>query len=128
MLQFKQSGWLGKYISKNTSMRKRAISDFSNMLMSNACFGKTMENLRNRRVIKFVVNEMQAKKITLKPNFKSFNIINQDLVSVHLTNTSILWNKPTPVEASILDLSKLVLCKFHYCEMKPRYGDSLTVV
>ena len=87
-----------------------------------------MENLRNRRVIKFVVNEMQAKKVTFKPNFKSFNIINQDLVSVHLTNTSILWNKPTPVGASILDLSQLVLYKFHYCEMQPRYGDSLTVV
>ena len=131
VLQFKQSSWLRKYISKNTSMRKRATSDFEKnfyKLKSNACFGKTMENLRNRRVIKFVVNEMQAKKVTFKPNFKSFNIINQNLVSVHLTNTSILWNKPTPVGASILDLSKLVLYKFHYSEMKPRYGDSLTVI
>ena len=92
------------------------------------CFGETVENLRNRRVIKFVVNEMQAKKVTFKPNFKSFNIINQDLVSVQLTKTSILWNKPTLVGASILDLSKLAFYKFLYCEMKPRYGDSLTVV
>ena len=46
-----------------------------------------MENLRNRRVIKFVVNEMQAKKVIVNPNFKSFNIINEYLVSVHLTNT-----------------------------------------
>ena len=86
------------------------------------------ESQGNRRVIRFVVNEMQAKKVTFKPNFKSFNIINQGLVSVHLTNTSVLWNKPAPVGASILDLSKLVLYQFHYCEMEPRYGDSLTVV
>ena len=86
VLHFKQSSWLGEYNSKNTSMRKGATSDFEKNFFkftSNACFGKTMENLRNRPVIKFVVNEMQAKKVTFKPNFKSFNI-NQDLVSVHL--------------------------------------------
>ena len=76
--------------------------------MSNACYGEAMENLRNRRVIKFVVIEMQAKKVTFKHIFKSFNI-NQYLVSVQLTNNFILWNKSTPVGDSILDLSKLVL-------------------
>ena len=70
VLQFKKSSWLGKYISKNTSMRKGVTSDseknFYN-IMSNTCFGKTMENLRSRRVIRFVVNEMQAKKSPSNP-------------------------------------------------------------
>ena len=86
-----------------------------------------MEIVRNRHIIKFVVNEKQAEQFKFQPNFKSFNIINQDLVSVHLTSTSILWNKLTTVGASILDNSKLILYKFHYCEKKPSYGDSLTV-
>ena len=100
VLQFKQSSWLGKYISKNTSKRKGATSVFGKnfyKLMSNACFGKIMENLRNRHVIKFVVDEMQAKKVTLKPNFQPFIIIKQDLVSVHLTKTSTVWKKTTPL-------------------------------
>ena len=33
VLQFKQSSWLRKYISKNTSMRKRATSDFEKKLL-----------------------------------------------------------------------------------------------
>ena len=112
-------------------MRKGATADFENnfyKLISNACFGKTMENLRNQSVIKLVVIEMRAKKVTFEPNFKSFNIINRNLVSVHFTNTSIVWNNSTPAGASVLDLSKLLLYKFHYCKKKPRYGDSLIVV
>ena len=41
--------------------------------------------------------------------------------------TNILWNNPTPVGASILDLSKLCLYKLHYEEMKPRYHQNLKV-
>ena len=112
-------------------MRKQATNEFEKnfyKLMSNACFGKTMENLRNRRLIKFVQNETQANSLSFKPNFKSFNIINANLVSVVMNNTKILWNKPTPVGAAILDFSKLTLYGFHYKKMKPRYGDSITVV
>ena len=45
-----------------------------------------------------------------------------------MNNTKILWNEPTPVGAAILDPSKLTLYGFHYKEMKPRYGYSITVV
>ena len=51
IVKFQQSKWLGAYISKNTKMRKQASNDFQKKfckLMSNACFGKTMENLRRR--------------------------------------------------------------------------------
>ena len=66
VIQFRQSKWLGDYISKNTVMRKQATNDFDKnfyKLMSKACFGKTMENLRNRREILFVNNEKQAEKL-----------------------------------------------------------------
>ena len=115
-LQFKQSNWLGTYLSKNTVMRKQAINEFEKnfyKLTSNACFGKNMENLQNRRLIKFVQNETRANSLSFKPNFKSFNIHNANLVSVVMDNTKILWIKPTPVGAAILDLSKVTLYGFH---------------
>ena len=37
------------------------------------------------------------------------------------------WDKPTPVGAAILDLSKLSFYGFHYNEMKPRYGQKILV-
>ena len=95
--------------------------------MSNACFGKTMENLLNRREIDFVNDKKQAEAYFQKPNFKGFQIIHDTLVSVALSPDKIKWSKPTPVGASILDLSKLCLYRFHYEEMKPRYGDRLKV-
>ena len=131
VLQFDQSCWLGKYISKNTALRKQGKTDFDKnffKLLSNACFGKTKENLRNRRQTKFLYTEPEAKTCTLKPTFLNFQIIHDSLVSVNFTQSSFFWNKPTPVGAAILDLSKIVLYKFHYSEMKPKFEDSLKVV
>ena len=131
VLQFDQSCSLGNFISKNTALRKEAKTDFDKnffKLPSNACFGKTMENLRNRRQTKFLSTEPEAKTCTLKPTFLKIQIIHDSLVSVNFTQSSIFWNKPTPVGSAILDLSKIVLHKFHYNEMEPKFGDSLKVV
>ena len=87
-----------------------------------------MENLRNRRQTKFLSTEPEAKTCTLKRTFLNFQIIQDSLVSVNFTQSSFFWNKPTPVGAAVLDLSKIVLYKFNYNEMKPKFGDSLKVV
>ena len=105
-------------------MRKQAKKDFEKnfyKFTSNACFGKTMENLRRRSVIEFVSNTQQAETFAQRATFKSFQIIKQDLVSVSFKNLYVLWTKTTPVGAAILDLSKLSLYKFHYEEMIARY-------
>ena len=132
VVKFQQSKWLGAYISKNTIMRKQASNDFEKnfyKLMSNACFGKTMENLRRRGILRFVTTEAQAEAFIQRATFKQFKNISKDLVSVSLRASSVVWNKPTAVGATILDLSKLSLYKFHYEEMLPRYGsDRLKVV
>ena len=109
---------------KNNVMRKQAKSGSEKnfyKLMSNACFGKTMENLRKRSVIKFVSNPQHAETFTQRATFKPFQIIRQDLVPVSFNNSYVVWTKPTSVGAAVLDLSKLSLYKFHYEEMIPRY-------
>ena len=59
-LRFKQSEWLRSYIEKHTVLKKQAKTTFEKnfyKLMSNACFGKTMENKSNRRQFYYVTTE-----------------------------------------------------------------------
>ena len=90
--------------------------------MSNAYFGKTMENLRKPSKIAFVGNVQKAESVIQKPSFKSFKTVNENLVNVSFKSSSVLWDKPTPVRASILDISKLSLYKFQYEQMVTRYS------
>ena len=123
--EFEQSKWLGVYLEKNTVMRKQALNDFEKTfykLVSNACFDKLMENLRKPSKIKFVSNPQQAGTFAQRAAFKSFQIIKQDLFSVFFKNSSVVWSKPTPLGASILDLSRLSLYKFQYEEIVLRYS------
>ena len=92
VIQFRQSKWLADYISKNTIMRKQATIDFEKNfynLISNPCFGKTMENLRNLREF-FFVDGKQAEKSLLKPTFKSCQIFHNGLVSVSSAPSEIV--------------------------------------
>ena len=86
-----------------------------------------MENLRIRSEIFFVNSEKQAEKSLSKHLFKSHRIIRNGLASVSFAPSRTIWSKPTPVGASILDLSKLSLYKFQHDEMKLRFGHKLEV-
>ena len=130
--EFSQSKWLRVYIEKHTIMRKQAEIDFTLKKvfkqMSNVWFEETMENLRKRSKNAFVGNVQQAESTNKKPSFKSFNIFNENPVSVSFKSSSVLWDKPTPVVASILDLSKRSHYKFRYEQMISRYSATKLVM
>ena len=67
-----------------------------------------MENLRKRSRIKFVSTPQQAEVFAQQATFKSFQIISDDLESKSFKSSSVIWKRPTPVGAAILDLSKLI--------------------
>jgi len=79
-------------------------------------------NLRKQQDIRLVSNGKSAERLVAKPNFNSFEIINEDLTMIKMKKVKILWNKPTYVEFTILDLSKLHMYKFHYDTIRSRYG------
>ena len=124
VLAFSQSPWLAKYIEYNTAQRAAATSDFWKMLfklMNNAIFGKTMENVRNRRQIEFATTEKRLKKLVARPTFHSKLIISAFLTAVENYKTSVFLDKPIIVGQAVLDLSKVLMLEFHYLWTKRRY-------
>ena len=125
-IKFVESKWMKPYIDKNTNLRAMAKNNFEKdffKLMNNSVFGKTMENLRNRVDVRLVNTKEKLRKLVAKPNFKSRKIFNENLVSVHMSKTSLLMNKPIYLGMCILDLSKIIMYDFHYNYIKSKYAD-----
>lgn len=117
ILTFKESNWMEQYIALNTKLRKEAKNDFEKdffKLMNNSVFGKTMENIRNRVDIRLVMSDQKLLKLVKQPNYLRFTKINNELLSVEMQKTSLVFDKPIYVGFSILDLSKYLMYQFHY--------------
>ena len=124
VLKFKQRAWLKEYIDYNTKCRARSKSDFEKnfyKLMNNSVFGKTQENLRKRVRVEIVTRPEIAAKRIAKPSFKRSQIIREDLVIIQSAITTLKLNKPLYIGFTVLDLSKLLMYKFHYDKMLPTY-------
>ena len=125
-IQFKQSAWLKTYIDFNTERRQDATTKFDKdfyKLMNNAVFGKTMENMRNRRNFHLVTTAKKANALARKPTFKSATVFGENLVGIEQSKLKVKLNKPIAAGFSILDLSKLVMYGFHYDTIKTKYGN-----
>ena len=91
--------------------------------MSNAVFGKTMENVRNRVDIQLYMDEKLVEKQISKPQFLSSKIYS-DSIAVKRERKCVKLNKPVYVGVAVFDLSKLHMYKFHYDFIKEKYGDN----
>lgn len=121
-------------IDLNTLQRTQARNEFEKnlyKLCSNAIYGKTMEDERNKRIIK-VKNKWEGrygiKNYIARPNFKRVTIFSEDFVAVELKKTEIFMNKPIIIGMVILEISKLLMYQFHYDYMKPRFGDKCQIM
>ena len=126
VLEFRQKPWMKKYIEFNTEKRKMAKNDFEKdffKLMNNSVFGKTMENVRNRKNFKLICDSVKFEKYVAKPNFINGVIFNENLVGVHYIQEKLMLNKPIYVGFSILDISKTLMYDFHYGYIKKKYGN-----
>lgn len=120
VLKFRQSDWLKPYIILNTNERTKATNEFEKnffKLMSNAIYGKTLENVRERVDIKLRnmwLGRYGVKNLIVKPNFKKRVIFNENLIAIEMLRTNICISKPIIVGVCVLEISKLCMYDFHY--------------
>lgn len=134
VLQFKQTAWLKPYIDLNTAHRTQSHNDFEKdfyKLLNNAVYGKTMENLRLRTDIRLINKwdgRVGGQSLIARPNFKNCKIFDENLASIEMHKTHILFDKPIVVGMCVLDISKVLMYTFLYNYLKPKYGKNVQVV
>ena len=57
----------------------------------------------------------------MKPNFKSGMLFAENLMGCEMGKIKVVMNKLVYLSQVILDLSKIIMYKFHYDYMKPKY-------
>ena len=125
IIEFNQKAWLKPYIDMNTELRKLTRNDFEKdlfKLMNNSVFRKTMENIRKHRDIKLVTTDKKRSKLVSEPNYHTINLISEDLSIIEMKKTNVKMNKPIYLGLSILEISKILMYKFWYDYMKPKYN------
>ena len=127
IISFKQSRWLKKYINFNRQKRNQAVNDFEKdfyKLLSNAFYGKTMENVRNRLKIKFVKKDdyREVIKHQSKLTFNGIHKSCENCDSYTFKQNEVLMDKPIYLDFSVLELSQLHMYETYYDKLQPYFG------
>ena len=95
--------------------------------MNNSVFGKTMENVRNRRDVKLIVSGQRRKKLLSEPNYNSCKHFSDGLMAIEMNKTEVYLNKPIAVGQAVLDISKTLMYKFYYDYLVKKYQDNIAL-
>lgn len=130
-MQFKQSGFLKKYIDHCTSKRAQAKSEFRIRLykdLANSCFGKFIENIRDRLECKFVKTKKHFEKWVTNARFAGFKILAPGLVVIFLRPRWIVMKQAWAIGFTILERSKGLVFDHFYNFIMPSFNNDLTLL
>ena len=90
--------------------------------MNNSVFGNTMENVRNHRDIKLVTTDKRRKRLVSEPNYHLHKRFPDHLMEIEMKKKKM--TKPLYLGMSILDIGTIIMYKFWYDYISPKYGDT----
>ena len=126
-----QSDFVKPYIDFNSEKRQQAKSNFEKdffKLANNSIYGKFIESLRNRTNVEVVKDETRARKLTSKPQFMGFQILDENITVVQTKKKTLTLNKPIACGFSVLENAKHIMGQFWYEVLKPMYGDRIRLL
>ena len=120
ILEFKHEAIFKNYIEFLYSKKKQyALQNKKSMnlcfkIMMNSFYGSTLTDKTRFKDIKICTSKEQALKLTKKPNFNSFNIINENLVIIEMSKNKCVFDSPILIGSQILFNSKCNLYNYMY--------------
>ena len=85
-------------------------------------YGKTMQNVKNRRDIKLVTTDKRRNQLVLEPNYHTSKYLSEHLMVIEMKKTKVKMNKTVYLGVSILDISETLMYEFWYDYSKPKCG------
>ena len=90
--------------------------------MNNSVYGKTIESKRRQSRAEITRNAEKAEKLVLKFEFETFKTFGENMAAMCSKPKLIKWNTPTILGATVLDLSKYNIYRFHYQVMRQTFN------
>ena len=96
--------------------------------MNNSCYGKLIEDLRKRSNVDVVKDERRARKLTSRPQYKSRQILDEEVTLVQSMKGKLTLNKPIACGFIVLEMAKYHMSWYWYEVLKPKYGDEIKLL
>ena len=133
ILEFKHEAIFKNYIEflyskkKQYSLENKKVMKLIFKIMMNSFYGATLTDKTRLKDIKICTTKSHALKLTKKPNFNSFNIINENLVIIEMAKNKCLFDSPILIGSEVLFNSKCNLCNHMYNIIPGLFGkDNIT--
>ena len=97
---------------KQFSLEKKKSMELCFKIMMNSFYGSCLTDKTKFRDIKICTSKSQALKLTKKPNFNSFNIINENLVIIEMAKNKCVFDSPILIGSIVLFNSKCNLYNY----------------
>ena len=91
-------------------------------IMMNSFYGSCLTDKTRFKDIKIYTTRSQALKLTKKPNFNSFNIINENLVIIEMSKNKCIFDSPILIGSQVLFNSKCNLYNYMYNIIPKLFG------
>ena len=105
----------------NTKLRIKANNEFEKYffkLMINSVFGKTQENIRKQRYIKFVTIDEKRNRLVSEPNYHTTKRFSENLLAIEMKNAKAKMNKPVYLGYQYQILAKRLCINFGMIRLK----------
>ena len=109
-------------VPKKRAAATDAYESYFWKLLINSCFGKTIENRRNRKHINVVTSKESALKLIKKATISDVMIINENMALMTMKNIRVKLCSPIYTGVTVLSRGKERMFDFFYNCVQRKYG------